>query len=362
MKRRAFLRAAGAAGVAAVAGCSGPAGDANTTTGTVTDTRTLQVGTYEPFVDSPSVSPGPWLKDAFERAHDDVEIEWLTPDSGLNYFIQQQQYGDGVEADLYVGLNADDMVKVDRAVSDAQLFDALPADALDHGADVDDALRFDPDGRAIPYDTGYISLVYDEGQIDAPTSFEDLSAPAYEGSLLLQNAQTSDPGRAFLLWTIKNRGPDAYLDYWETLLENGARILGDWNAAYTAYSNEERPAVVSYSTDQVYAHRNDQDMSRHQIAFLDDQGYAVPEGMARFADASHPDLAARFLDFVLSPRAQAEIAVRNVAFPANTATDPPADFADYAHRPPETVTHSYEALAGSLDDWVQSWAQTVADR
>ena len=366
MKRRTFLRAAGAAGVAAVAGCSGPAGDANTTvgttTGTVAETRTLRVGTYEPFVDSPSVSPGPWLKDEFERAHDDVEIEWLTPDSGLNYFIQQQQYDDGVEADVYVGLNADDMVKVDAALPDAQLFDDLSGDAVAHRDDVDAALRFDPEGRAIPYDTGYISLVYDETPIDAPRTFDDLTKPAYEGTLLLQNAQTSDPGRAFLLWTIRNRGEDAYLDFWEALLENEARILGDWNAAYTAYSNEERPAVVSYSTDQVYAHRNNQDMARHQIAFLDDQGYAVPEGMARFADASHPDLAARFLDFVLSPRAQAEIAVRNVAFPANTATEPPATFADYAHRPPETVTHTYDELAGSLDGWVQSWAQTVADR
>ncbi|MDZ7849910.1 MAG: thiamine ABC transporter substrate-binding protein [Halodesulfurarchaeum sp.] len=369
MKRRTFIKSTGAAGVAAFAGCAGPEGGSDgggngTTTGTSGGTDdlsgTLRVATYEPFIDAPSVSPGEWVKNNFESAYPEATIEWLTPDSGLNHFIQQAQYDDRVEADVYVGLNADDLVRVDDKLGETALFDPIPGGELSNGDSVIDDLRFDPAGRAVPYDTGYISLVYDESEIDEPRTFEDLTDPAFEDALLLQNAQTSDPGRAFLLWTIANRGEQDYLDYWQALVDNGARVLGDWNAAYTAYSNEERPAVVSYSTDQVYANRYDEDMTRHQIAFLDDQGYAVPEGMARFADAAKPELATAFLDFMLEGETQSEIAVRNVGFPATTTANPPADFAEFAHRPPETVTHTYEELAGSMDGWVSAWAEQIA--
>ena len=370
MKRRTFIRSAGAAGVGALAGCASPENESKTTTtdGTTTGTTettdelagTLSVATYEPFIDAPSVSPGAWIKEEFEAEYPDATIEWQTPESELNYYIQEKQYNDSISADLYVGVNADDLVRVDEQLGDTQLFDPIPSDGLSNEDSVIDDLRFDPAERAIPFDTGFLSLVYDETEIEEPQTFDDLTEPAYEETLLLQNAQTSDPGRAFLLWTIANRGEDSYLEYWRDLVDNGAQILGDWNAAYTAYSNEERPAVVSYSTDQVYANWNDADMSRHQIAFLNDQGYAIPEGMARFADADNPELATAFIDFMLSAKVQSEIPVRNVSFPATTTAEPPAEFDEFAHRPPETVTHTYDELAGSLDTWVNDWAQEIA--
>lgn len=361
MRRRTFLKTAGATGVTALAGCAGfDISGRTTTTSTDEYAGTLRVGTYEPFVDAPSVSPGPWIKDQFETEYPEATIEWLTPNAGLNQFIQQKQYNDSVEADVYVGLNADDLVRVDDRLGESTLFEPFEKGDLSNGDSVRAELQFDPEGRAVPFDTGFISLVYDESVIDEPRTFEDLTRPAYEDTLLLQNAQTSDPGRAFLLWTIATLGEDHYLDYWKSLVDNGARILGDWNETYTAYSNGERPAVVSYSTDQVYAHRNDVDMERHQIAFLNDQGYAVPEGMARFADTSNRALGTAFIDFMLSPAVQSEIAVRNVAFPATTTADPPSEFTDYAHRPPETITHTYDELVGSLDTWVETWAQQIA--
>jgi len=370
MKRRTFIKSAGAAGIGALAGCAGPESDSTgtttngTTTGTTEGTNelagTLSVATYEPFIDAPSVSPGEWLKDQFESEYPEATIEWQTPDSELNHFIQEKQFNDSVSADLYVGVNADDLVRVDEKLGDTRLFDPISSDELSNGDTIIEDLRFDPGGRAIPFDTGFLSLVYDENEIDEPQTFEDLTQSEYEETLLLQNAQTSDPGRGFLLWTIANQGEDSYLDYWRDLMDNGAKIVGDWNAAYTAYSNEERPAVVSYSTDQVYANWNDADMSRHQIAFLNDEGYAIPEGMARFADSEQPALATAFIDFMLSKPVQSEIPVRNVSFPATTTAEPSADFEEFAHRPPEAVTHTYDELAGSLDGWVEEWGQEIA--
>ncbi|QLD85798.1 thiamine ABC transporter substrate-binding protein [Natronomonas halophila] len=344
MKRRTFIAGVGA-GVTATAGCLGyqqEPGD-----GVVT------VATYDSFVDGEE-PVGPWLKERFEaQRDDDVTIEFQVPEAGVNQYIQRAKQDAPIEADLYVGLNVDELIRIDDEL-DSALFDSLSGQ-LERSDRVLDELRFDPDGRAVPYDTGYISLVYDEEEVE-PETFEDLTAERNRGDLIVQNAQQSDPGRAFLLWTIHEFGADGYLDYWQDLQDNDVRVLGSWDDAYNAYLEEEAPMVVSYSTDQVYYG----DTPRHQVGFLNDQGYANPEGMARFADADDPDATVDLMEFMLTPEAQGEIAQRNVQFPAVDDAELDEEFSQFAHVPPEPVTFSYDELAGNLDGWVEDWARQVA--
>jgi thiamine transport system substrate-binding protein len=375
MNRRRFLALAGAgAATAGLAGCTGtgdggtetaepsPTSETSPATGTTTSggqpSGTLRVATYSSFTGEGTA--GNWLKSAFEAEYPDVTVEFTTPESGVNQYIQRKQQGAPIDTDLYVGLNTGELVRADERL-DEQLFQPVESD-LERADTVNDALRIDPDGRAIPYDTGYISLVYDEREVENPGTFDALLEPAYENALITQNAQQSDPGRAFLLWTIIAKGEDGYLDYWAGLVDNGVRILSDWEPAYNAYMNGEAPMVVSYSTDQVYYHGEGVEMAKHQVGFLNDQGYANPEAMAVFADAPNPDLARRFMDFVLTPAAQAEIAVRNVQFPAVEGVDPGEEFSKYAYEPPEPVTFTYDELAGNVDTWVDDWSRQIASK
>ena len=356
MDRRRFLVGIGA-GAAALSGCTGAENSADdgstpTATGTGTPgTETLVVATYDSFVDGDD-PVGPWLKEAFEAEHD-AELEFTTPSEGINQYIRRAQQDADIEADLFVGLNVDELIRIDEGL-DEPLFDALDGD-LDRSDRIRDELRFDPDNRAVPYDTGYISLVYDENEVE-PTTFDDLTTSENEGALITQNAQQSDPGLAFLLWTIHEFGEDGYLDYWQALEDNDVRVLGSWSDAYNAYTAEEADMVVSYSTDQVF----NGDVPRHQVGFLDDQGYAQPEGMARFTEASNPDGAAELMEFMLLPDVQAEIAQKNVQFPAVDDADLDEEFAELAHVPPEPVTFTYDDLAGALDGWVEAWARQIA--
>jgi len=359
MRRRAFLATAGAT-VAALSGCVGDGGDdgstptetGGTATGTPADaTATVTVATYDSFVDGNDPA-GPWLKEAFEAEHD-AEIEFQVPDSGVNQYVQRAQQGADIDADLFVGLNVDELIRVDERLEDP-LFDSLDG-GLERDGRIHDYLRFDPQQRAVPYDTGYITLVYDETEAE-PTTFEDLTDPEHAGRFITQNAQQSDPGLAFLLWTIDEFGADGYLDYWQQLEENDVRILGSWNDAYNAYLNEEGDMVVSYSTDQVY----NGDEPRHQVGFLNDQGYAQPEGMARFADAADPEAARDLMEFVLTPEAQGQIAEKNVQYPAVDDAELDEEFAELAKEPPEPVSFGYDALAGNLETWVDDWARQVA--
>jgi thiamine transport system substrate-binding protein len=355
MKRRQFLgSAAGLAGAAGLSGCI-----AGTFGGQGDDlSGTLRVATYSSFVDAPSSSPGPWLKEHFEEEFPEATLEWKTPENEVNYYVERASRGVDLDADVYVGLNVDHLIRVDEKLEDP-LFEPT-ADVLENYEHVKEDLVFDPENRAIPYDTGYISLVYDENEVENPGTFDALTTEEYRGDLIVQNAQTAATGRAFLLWTIHEKGEDAYLDYWRDLADNDVRILGTWDDAYAAYSDGEAPMVVSYSTDQVFANRYEEDMSRHQVGFLNDQGYANPEGMAKFAGTDNDALAESFLDFVLRAEVQSEIAVRNVQFPAVDNAELDEEFEKYAHEPPEPVTFTYEELAGNVDGWVEAWAREIA--
>jgi len=359
--RRGFLTAAGAAGVAGLAGCSAEQTDAGTETeaGTTTgDTGpdTLVVGTYSSFIDAPSTSPGAWLKRSFEEAFD-ARLVWQTPSNELNYYVNRREEGVDVEADMYLGLTTDDLVRVDRNL-DADLF--AEAGDIEGGDDIKPGLRFDPEGRAVPADTGYVSLVYDGTSTEAPATFDGLLDEEHAGDLIAQNPASSSTGRAFLLHTINEFGEDGYLDYWQDLQDNDVRVLGSWEDAYGAWSGGEAPMVVSYSTDQVFAAEYGEDLEEHQIRFLNDQGYANPEGMAVFADAAAPELAREFMAYLLRPDVQGEIAKRNVAFPATDTANLPDDYADLAAEPPEPVTFTYEELDGSVSGWIDEWERQFA--
>ena len=374
MKRRTFLTTAGAGGVAALAGCAGDSGETTTgggtgdggtgtpaeTEGTTTGTAQgevpeLVVGTYGAFVDAPSTSPGPWLKRTFESEFD-ATVRYETPDSEVNYYIERALRNVDIPADVYVGLDVNMLIRIDENLDSGLV---APAEDLSRRDTVKESLEFDPKGRAVPYDTGYICLVYDEtfggGGFAAPETFDGLLRDRFAGDLLTQNPVSSATGKAFLLHTIQAKGRDGYLDYWRGLKENDVRVIEDWSTSYTAYSNGEAPMVVSYSTDQVYAHEEGENLAKHRLRFLNDQGYANPEGMAMFEGTDRPELARTFMDFVLRPEVQSEIAVRNVQYPATTTAKLPESFARYAKEPPKAVTFTYDALQANLSEWTSAW-------
>ncbi|WP_432508332.1 thiamine ABC transporter substrate-binding protein [Halorubrum ezzemoulense] len=391
--RRRFLTAAGAAGAVALAGCSaeqvddgGDGGDGGGGNGTDDggsesgdggdETPTLTVATYTNFIDAPSVSPGEWLKEEFESRYD-ATLEWATPDNEVNYYVERAASGAGIDADLYVGLTTEDLVRVDGALDEDLFTEAGDVDGRDA---VKEGLRFDPFERAVPFDTGYVSLVYDSTTTEAPETFDGLLDDEHAGALIAQNPGGSATGRAFLLHTISRFGdggvasdgdgeavaggdgdPDYdYLDYWAELQANDVRVLGSWDDAYAAWSEGEAPIVVSYSTDQVFADMEGADLQKHQIRFLNDQAYANPEGMALFADADEPDLAREFMSFMLEPDVQGEIAQRNVAFPSTDGAELPSDYAELAKEPADPVTFTYDELQGSVDAWVEAWERQYA--
>jgi thiamine transport system substrate-binding protein len=142
MKRRTFLKHGTTATVVGLAGCTGAdeaqqgtTTDAETTTEettteeTTTETEqslsgTLNVATYSSFIDAPSTAPGGWLKEEFESRHPDVTVEYETPENEVNYYIQRAAQNVDIEADVYVGMNVDHLIRIDEKLGDTQLFES----------------------------------------------------------------------------------------------------------------------------------------------------------------------------------------------------------------------------------------------
>jgi thiamine transport system substrate-binding protein len=351
--RRRFLASAGSAAAFGLAGClniAGPGGDPDT----------LKVGTTQAYVDAVSTSAGDWVKSEFESRYDKT-LEWVERDNEINDFIQRKQEGVDLGADTYVGVTPTDLVRADREL-DESLFQGFDTSRVPNSADVTDAYRFDPENRVLPTGSSYVCIVYDENVVDEPQTLEDLTKEPWSDSLLLPNPQSTVTGLSFLLWTVKEYGTDGYVDYWERLVDNGLRTTSNWNAAYSAYSNEEAPMVMSYSTDQVYAARSGADMSRHQIAFPNDQGYAYVSGTAWFADAGKDSLVHDFANFMLDAQTQQTTAVKNVGIPTVSDASLPEDMQQYAHVPENPLQYDYDVLRDNLDDWRGTVSERIANQ
>ncbi|PSP70016.1 thiamine ABC transporter substrate-binding protein [Halobacteriales archaeon QH_8_67_27] len=393
MDRRRFVKATGAGVAGLLAGCSAePTDDGSTETSEPTDsggdnvgtsdgvsqtatptdtassgTPVLRVGTYSSFVDAPSSAPGPWLKEQFESEYD-AKLQWFAPEGNMDYFLQRRQQNVTIDTDLFLGLTPENLVKADRETADGDsLFTTVDTSDLSNESHVVDDYRFDPQDRAVPFGASYISLVYNQNMLDergvsGPETFDDLVSEPYTDGLLVPNPQNSETGLEFLFWTVAQFGEDGYLDYWSDLMDNGTQILQSWGTAYDAYSSGEAPMVVSFSTDQVFADRYGEDMAEHQIGFPNGQGYAYLEGAAPFTGTDRMDLATKFIDYILQPAVQAEIAQRNVALPAVDNADLPDSYYDLVHEPDETVSFGYDGLVGNVEPWLNDWSEQVASK
>jgi thiamine transport system substrate-binding protein len=385
MKRRQVL--ASLAGVGGLAGCltrddAGGTTDAptetstdtteggtdaatgTTTVGTATPQSlegTLTVGTYGSFVDAPSTSPGPWIKEEFEKQHPDVTLEWAVPENGIDHYIRRRRSGATIDADCWVGLKVPELVRVDQQLS-KPLFEGVATDRVENWQHVKDGFSLDPQNRVMPLFTGYMSFVYDGTAVENPGTLDALTTAQYRGKVTVQNPITDNTGLYFLLWTIKEQGEDGYLDYWQRLLDNDATVLDSWGSVYNAFTSGEAPVITSYSNDRVYAKRAGADLAKHRISFPGDHGYTNLSGFGKFATSDQDALVRAFTDFMLGADAQGVLAEKNVSFPVTDHASVPDVFEQYAKVPEDPLLYTYDELSGNLETWRDEWSRTVASK
>jgi len=204
----------------------------------------LTVMTHSSFAVSESVLT------AFEEANN-IKVTFLASGDAGTMLNQAILTKDSPLADVLYGV---DNTFLSRAL-DAGIYEPYESPLL---GNVPAEFRLDPTNRAIPIDFGDVCINYDraffaKNEITVPQSLEELTAPQYNGMLVMENPATSSTGLAFLLATISHFGEGNYLDYWRGLRANGLIVVNDWETAYyTNFSGSSghgpQPMVVSYGT------------------------------------------------------------------------------------------------------------------
>lgn len=302
---------------------------------------------------------------AFEAEHG-VKVQVLTlGDAGaaLNKIILSK---DAPLADLFFGV---DNTFLSRALA-ADIFEPYSSPLLEQ---IPDDLELDPQHRLLPVDYGFVNLNADSewfaaAGIPLPQTLEDLTAPAYKGLFVTPNPATSSPGLAFLLATIDHFGEDGYLDFWQALKANDVLITDGWSEAYFEHFTVgsggagDRPLVLSYSTsppaDVVYATDGRTEPASVNL-FLPGGAFRQVEFVGVLKGAAQPELAQRFVDFMLDAPFQSDIPLQMFVYPVNPNATLPELFTAFAQTPPEPVLFDPAAIEANRERWVQAWAEVM---
>ncbi|HUS42977.1 MAG TPA: thiamine ABC transporter substrate-binding protein [Ilumatobacteraceae bacterium] len=327
-----------------------------------TDSVTLV--TYDSFPDANTS-----LNDALAEfgAENGIEVDILVAGDTGTMLSKASLTAGNPEGDVMWGV---DNASLSRAIDD-EVFEPYVARAIADGT-IDIAPEFldlVPNGEATPVDYGDVCVNYDidwyaERNLDPPTSFTDLTDPAYAGQLVVQNAATSSPGLAFLLATIHEYGLEGWQDYWSRLGQNGVEVVDSWNQAYyerfTWAGGGPTPMVVSYGSsppaEVIFAEppRDDaptgviEDTCFRQVEFA---------GVLRGTDA--PDAARVLVDFLISDRFQRELALNLFVYPTNQAVDLPQEFVDFAVVPETSRTLDPTLIDAERSTWIDEWTELV---
>lgn len=232
--------------------------------------------------------------------------------------------------------------------------------------------RLDPSNRALPVDYGYVCLNYDKAYFASrplPRQLADLGKPEFAKLLVVPNPATSSPGLAFMLATVQTLGEERWLGFWADLRRGGVRVVGGWSDAYyTHFSSKggDRPLVVSYCTSPAaelfYSEANPKPAEPPTANLeLPGSGFFQVEFVGILKGGKNLPAARRFVDWLLSPAAQADIPTQMWVYPSRAQTALPEVFR-FATTPRQPAAVSPERIAANRDRWIREWTRTVLQR
>ncbi|PID66818.1 MAG: thiamine ABC transporter substrate binding subunit [Gammaproteobacteria bacterium] len=281
---------------------------------------TLTIYSYDSF--TADWGPGPALGKAFE-AECDCQVKWVPFGDGITMFNRLRLEGKQPKADVVIGLD-NNLLKT----------------AMDSGLFAENNLDLSrlqlpiawENQTFIPYDYGQYAFIYDKTKLNhPPTSLKALIADE-NLSIIYQDPRTSTVGRGLLAW-VNRVYPDNAAKAWQQLAKHTVTVGKGWSETYGAFLKGEADMVLSYNTSPLY-HQINEDNNNYAAAEFAEGHIVQIELAGRLTTAKHPQLAERFLGFLLSPEAQKIIALKNIMLPViDVAVEPRFD----AFKPAKTL-------------------------
>ncbi len=263
--------------------------------------QTLTVYSYDSFTSD--WGPGPKLKEAFERQCD-CQVKFIAFEDGVTMFNRLRLEGDSPKADVIVGLD-------NNLLKDAESSDLFAENSLDLST-LALPIAWD-EQRFIPYDYGQYAFIYDKTKVaNPPKSLKEL-VENKELSVIYQDPRTSTVGRGLLAWMNTVYGENAE-EAWKQLAQHTVTVGKGWSETYGAFLKGESDLVLSYNTSPLY-HQINEKKDNYAAAVFSEGHIVQIELAARLQASKNPELAEKFLAFLLQPASQKIIALSNIMLP-----------------------------------------------
>lgn len=317
---------------------------ATTATTAAADLPRLTVYTYDSFVSD--WGPGPAVKAAFE-AECGCELQFVGAGDGAALLARLQIEGARTEADVVLGLDTN---LTARAAATGLFAPHGLSPALDLPLAWDDPLF-------LPFDWGWFAFVHDTTRLpNPPRSFDELIAS--DLSVVIQDPRSSTPGLGLLMWVEAAHG-DRAAEIWSGLAPRVLTVTAGWSEAYGLFLQGEADMVLSYTTSPAYHLIAEDDPTKAAAPFAEGH-YLQVEVAGIVAGTDQPDLARRFMEFMVSDAFQSVIPTTNWMYPAVTpAAGLPAGF-ETLHRPDTSLLLSPEDAAARRDAALAVWRDALS--
>jgi thiamine transport system substrate-binding protein len=315
------------------------------TAASAADLPVLTVYTYNSFISD--YGPGPQIKKAFE-AECACRLDFVGVEDGVVLLSRLRLEGAASKADVVLGL-------------DTNLTAEAAATGLFQPAGVDLSgvklpIPWD-DKDFVPYDFGYFAFVYDKTRLQSPPkSLADLISGGGTAKILIEDPRSSTPGLGLLLW-IKQVYGDRAGEVWRQLRPRILTVSKSWDEAYGLFLKGEAPLVLSYTTSPAY-HIIEEKKTQYAADDFPEGHYLQVEVAGITAHAPHPELARKFLQFMLSPKFQDVIPETNWMYPVAATSAPlPAAFPSL---PGKTLMIPSADVAAHRKAWVDEWLAAMS--
>lgn len=217
----------------------------------------------------------------------------------------------------------------------------------------------------VPVDHGSTCLNIDATWFEAegvaePETYEDLLKPEYEGLTVLLDPAASSTGGSFLVGTVAEFGEDGYVDYWQGLIDNGARVEQGWSDAYYGQFTQGGeggtfPIVVSYASSPAFT-AND-DLTESSTKALLDTCTRQVEYAGVLAGAANPEGAQAVVDYLVSHEFQLTIPEAMYMAPVDDSAPLPEANAKFGPEPAPGTTH--DLTAEQIEQGREAWLRAL---
>lgn len=307
-------------------------------------TPALNVYTYDSFVSE--WGPGPALKEAFEKQCG-CTLNFVAVEDGVSILNRSRIEGASTEADVLLGLDL-------GLVTETSELGLVQSHKVDTSA-LKTELNWQ-DSQFVPFDYGHFAFIYDSRKIASPaTSLQQLIES--DASVIYQDPRTSTPGQGMMLWVNGVYG-DQSASAWTQLAKHTETVTKGWWEAYSLFLEGGADYVLSYTTSPAY-HQVAEGVDHYKAAQFSEGHVAQVEVAAISAYTEQPELANQFLQFLISPEAQAIIPVTNWMLPVIDGVDLPDAFNTLVA--PTTIDFTPESIAANRAAWIKTWRDSAAN-